>query len=84
MLKQESIKKQRNAETENTNPKFQLQATFEKKSDFEKNSFIFSRQKYPDLRFSCPNCGTLDVLIEWHPQDYLRGMCLDCHIDWNE
>ena len=57
---------------------------FEKKSDSEKISFILRRQKYPDLRFACPNCGTLDVLIELKHYDSLKGHCLDCKIEWNE
>ena len=57
---------------------------FEKKSNFGKNSFSLRRQEYPDFRFACPNCGTLDVLIEWQHFDTLKGHCLDCKIEWNE
>ncbi len=57
---------------------------FEKKSDFGKNSFILRQQKYPDFRFTCPNCGTLDVLLELKHFDKLKGHCLDCKMQWNE
>ncbi len=55
-----------------------------KKSNFGKNSLILCGQKYPDLRFSCPNCGTLDVFIEWKYFDSLKGHCLDCKIEWQQ
>ncbi len=55
---------------------------FEKKSDLGKNAFILRRQKYPDLRFVCSNCGTLDVLIEWQCFDTLNGHYLDCKTEW--
>ena len=57
---------------------------FEKKSDMELNGFILRRQKYPDFRFTCPNCGTLDVLLEWKHFETLKGHCLDCKIEWDE
>ena len=57
---------------------------FEKKSDFGRNGFILRRQKYPDFRFACPNCGTLDVLLELKHFDMLKGHCLDCKTEWNE
>ncbi len=57
---------------------------FEKKSDLGRNGFILRRQKYPDFRFACPNCGTLDVLLELMPFDALKGHCLECKIEWNE
>jgi len=57
---------------------------FEKKSDLELNGFILRRQKFPDFRFTCPNCGTLDVLLEWKHFDTLKGHCLDCKIEWDE
>lgn len=37
---------------------------------------------YPDLRFSCPNCGTLEVLIEWKNFETLKGNCLECQQEW--
>jgi len=63
---------------------FQNNIIFEKKSDFGKNGFILRRQKYPDFRFACPNCGTLDVLLELMHFDALKGHCLECKIEWNE
>ena len=56
----------------------------EKKSQFGKNAFIVWQKKYPDFRFSCPNCGTLDVLIESKHFDSLKGHCLECKTEWNE
>ena len=57
---------------------------FEKKLDFGKNAFIVWQQKYPDFRFACPKCGTLDVLIDRNHFDTLKGYCLDCKTEWNE
>jgi len=57
---------------------------FEKKSELGRNGFILRRQKYPDFRFTCPNCGTLDVLLELQHFDALKGHCLECKIEWNE
>ena len=57
---------------------------FEKKSEFGKNAFIVRQKKYPDFRFACPKCGTLDVLIESQCFDSLKGYCLDCETEWNE
>ena len=81
MLQQESVINQNNTKTVNIDVSFN-NTVFEKKSDFGKNAFILRRQKYPDLRFACPNCGTLDVLIEWVHFVTLKGHCLDCKIDW--
>ncbi len=63
---------------------FQNNIIFEKKSEFGINEFILRRQKYPDFRFNCPNCGTIDVLMEWRHFDTLKGHCLDCKIEWDE
>jgi len=52
---------------------FQNKTTFEKKLSFGKKVFILRGQKYPDLRFACPNCGALDVLIKWKYFDTLKG-----------
>jgi len=61
----------------------QNNSTPEVKSNFEKNTLILRAQKFPDLRFSCPSCGTLDVLIEWKSIDTpLKGRCLDCKEEW--
>ena len=83
MIKQESVIKQNNTKTVNMDVSYN-NTVFEKKSDFGKNAFILRRQKYPDLRFACPNCGALDVLLELEHFDTLKGHCLDCKIEWNE
>jgi hypothetical protein len=83
MLQQESTIKQNNTKTVNMDVSFN-NTVFEKKSDFGKNSFSLRRQKYPDFRFTCPNCGTLDVLLELKHFDKLKGHCLDCKMQWNE
>jgi len=82
MSKKELAIKQSNTKT--LNVKSYNNTLFEKKSNFGKNAFILRGQKYPDLRFGCPNCGTLDVLIEWKYFDTLKGHCLDCKISWNQ
>jgi ribosomal protein S27AE len=72
----------------------------EKKLDFGKNAFIVWQKKYPDFRFACPKCGTLDeypdfrfacpkcgtldVLIDCNHFDTLKGYCLDCKTEWIE
>ncbi len=83
MLKQGSVI-ERSVKTENTIHNFLIKDTFDKKLGFEKKSLILSRPKYPDFRFFCPNCGTLDVLIKGQSFDLLRGICLECKLEWNE
>jgi len=83
MLKQESVIKP-NTKTENTIHNFLIKDIFDEKSGFEKKSLILSRPKYPDFRFSCPNCGTLEVLIKRQSFDLLGGLCLECKLEWNE
>lgn len=83
MLKQKSVIKPNKTKTVNMDVSYN-NTVFEKKLDFGKNEFILRRRKYPDLRFACPNCGTLDVSIEWKHFDTLKGHCLDCKIDWYE
>ena len=39
---------------------------------------------YPNLQFSCPNCGTLDVLINLENSQIIFGKCLDCSTNWKE
>ncbi len=44
-----------------------------------------SRPKYPDFRFQCPSCGSLEVLIAWENENTsLKGKCLDCTKNWFE
>ncbi len=48
------------------------------------NLFI-SRPKYPDFRFQCPCCGSLEVLVAWENENTsLKGKCLDCTKNWFE
>ncbi len=44
-----------------------------------------SRPKYPDFRFQCPSCGSLEVIVAWENENTsLRGKCLDCTKNWFE
>jgi len=44
-----------------------------------------SRLKYPDFRFQCPNCGSLEVIITWKNENTpLKLKCLDCKKNWVE
>ena len=44
-----------------------------------------SRPKYPDFRFHCPSCGSLEVLVAWENESTsLKGKCLDCTKNWFE
>ena len=44
-----------------------------------------SRPKYPDFRFACPNCGSLEVFVIWENENTpLKGKCLDCTKNWFE
>ena len=72
------------SDTKTVNMKSYNNTLFEKKSDFGKKAFILRAQKFPDLRFACPNCGALDVLIHWKYFDTLKGQCLECKIEWNQ
>jgi len=40
--------------------------------------------KYPEFRFFCPRCGTLEVFMTWQPKASLKGHCLECNNDWSE
>ena len=43
-----------------------------------------SRLTYPDFRFHCPFCGSLDVLVSFKSTNTpLKGRCLDCKRNWN-
>jgi len=43
-----------------------------------------SRPKYPDFRFQCPSCGSLEVFVTWENENTpLKGKCLDCTKNWN-
>ncbi len=53
----------------------------------QKNSInpFSSRPKYPDFRFQCPSCGSLEVLVRWENENTtLNGKCLDCTKNWFE
>ena len=44
-----------------------------------------SRPKYPDFRFQCPSCGSLEVFVTWENENTsLKGNCLDCKKNWFE
>ncbi len=44
-----------------------------------------SRPKYPDFRFQCPRCGSLEVFIAWENENTpLKAKCLDCTKIWFE
>jgi len=48
------------------------------------NPFI-SRPKYPDFRFQCPGCGSLEVFVARENENTsLKGKCLDCTKNWFE
>ncbi len=52
----------------------------------QKNSIntFSSRPKYPDFRFQCPSCGSLEVFVTWENENTpLKGKCLDCSKNWN-
>jgi len=53
----------------------------------QKNSInpFSSRPKYPDFRFQCPSCGSLEVSVAWENENtLLKGKCLDCTKNWFE
>ena len=40
---------------------------------------------YPDFRFLCPYCGSLEVFLgKNHPNPSLTGHCLECKNEWFE
>jgi len=43
-----------------------------------------SRPKYPDFRFQCPSCGSLEVFVAMENETSLKGKCLDCTKNWFE
>jgi len=44
-----------------------------------------SRPKYPDFRFQCPSCGSLEVLVALENENTsLKCKCLDCTKNWFE
>jgi len=44
-----------------------------------------SRPKYPDFRFQCPSCGSLEVFVASETENSsLKGKCLDCTKNWFE
>jgi len=53
----------------------------------QKNSIntFSSRPKYPDFRFQCPSCGSLEVFVTLENENTrLKGKCLDCTKNWFE
>jgi len=48
------------------------------------NAFI-PRPKYPDFRFQCPGCGSLEVFVARENENTsLKAKCLDCTKNWFE
>lgn len=46
---------------------------------------IISKAPYPDFRYFCPFCGTLDVFIQIDEEmQMIRVCCLDCKKVWLE
>ena len=44
-----------------------------------------SRPKYPDFRFQCSSCGSLEVFVTWENENTtIKGKCLDCTKIWFE
>ncbi len=44
-----------------------------------------SRPMYPDFRFQCPSCGSLEVIVAMENETTsLKGKCLDCTKNWFE
>ena len=39
--------------------------------------------KYPDFRFFCPECSSLEVFISWQA-NIPKGHCIECNNDWSE
>jgi len=49
------------------------------------NNPFSSRPNYPDFRFQCPSCGSLEVFVTWKNENTpLKGKCLDCTKNWFE
>lgn len=48
----------------------------------ETNVYPFIYRQYPDFRFHCPNCGSLEVLVSLSGSIALNGKCLDCKKNW--
>jgi transcription elongation factor Elf1 len=49
----------------------------------ETNVYPFIYRQYPDFRFNCPHCGSLDVLVSLSSSIVpLNGKCLDCKKNW--
>lgn len=45
----------------------------------------FATPRYPDFRFLCPYCGSLEVFLgKSHPNPSLKGHCLECKNEWFE
>ena len=76
MLKQQAIIKQ--------NSKFKDIGPTIEGNNFNAGFVVLPRPSYPDFRFSCPNCGTLDVLVQNQSFDFIQGNCLDCKTTWKE
>ncbi len=64
-----------------------MKLVYVKQVVLQKNSInpFRSRPKYPDFRFQCPSCGSLEVFVTWENENTpLKVRCLDCTKNWNE
>lgn len=39
---------------------------------------------YPDVRFACTHCGSLEVFLKTESVNLVRDRCLDCKTEWIE
>jgi len=44
---------------------------------------VFTRS-YPNFQYSCPKCGTLDVILDLKNNDSMVARCLECKTKWME
>lgn len=49
-----------------------------------KPDVLWKRPRYPDVRFACTHCGSLDVYFEIDTDSLVKGRCLDCKNEWFE
>ncbi len=49
------------------------------------NNSFRTRPKYPDFRFQCTSCGSLEVIVTLENENTpLKSKCLDCRKNWFE
>lgn len=49
-----------------------------------KPDVLWNRPVYPDVRFACTHCASLDVYFEIDTNMIVKGRCLDCKNEWFE